>query len=115
MTKKNQIKQSSQKPKDDLYKITCRTPAWMREFLADHGLEGEFSLSNLSKEQWLAIDLAERLCQQEMNGLTHVTYNPDVNSKPQVELTEHGINARINRQGNAYGEDTKTPSEETLP
>ena len=58
-----------------MYKITYRMPAWMREFLADHGLEGEFSLSKLSKEQWLAIDLAERLCQQEMSGLICVTYD----------------------------------------
>jgi hypothetical protein len=43
-------------------------PQWMREFLADKGIDGEFNLSTLSKEQCLALDLAERLSQKEMTG-----------------------------------------------
>jgi len=86
MTKKRQSKQSIQKPKEVMYRINYRMPAWMREFLADQGIEEEFSVRELSKDQLLAIDYAERLCQQEMAGLICVTYDPDVDPEPQAEL-----------------------------
>ena len=85
----------------------------MRDFLDDKGIEADCSLSKLSKEQWLAIDLAERLWQQEMKGVISVTYDPDTNVDPQAELTDQAINTRTSRQVNGYDEDTKTPSEET--
>ena len=45
MTKKPQNKPISQKPKDETYKITYKTPAWMRDFLDDKGIEADCSLS----------------------------------------------------------------------
>jgi hypothetical protein len=90
MTKKCQIRQSSQKNQDDEYLITDRMPAWVRQFLANTGIDREFNLSKLSQDQWLAIELAERLCQLEKEGLIRVTFDPDIHPEPQVELTDYG-------------------------
>lgn len=115
MAKKRHIKQSSKKPKDDVGRVTGRMPEWMREYLADKGIEGEFCLSKLSKEQCLALDLVERLFQQEMTGLISVTYDPQRHSEPQAELTEQARNAHYERQVNLDGEDSNSTSQENLP
>lgn len=88
--KKRQTRQSSQKNQDDEFLITDRMPAWMRQFLASTGIDREFNLSKLSQDQWLTIELAERLCQLEKEGLIRVTFDPDIHPEPQVELTDYG-------------------------
>jgi hypothetical protein len=115
MAKKQHNKQSSKKSKDDICRVTDRMPEWMREFLADKGIEGEFNLSKLSKWQCLALDFAEGLCQQEMKGLITVTYDPQRHSEPQAELTEQARNSHLERQVNLDGEDSNSTSQETLP
>ncbi len=89
MTKKKLARPVSRKPRDDTCKVTGRLPEWMREYLADKGIEAQFSPSSLTKEQRLAIEHAERLLQQEMNGLIRVTYDPQSDLEPQAELTDY--------------------------
>jgi len=113
MDKKQYGKRTSKKPKDDTCRVTYRMPEWMREFLADKGIEGEFNLSKLSREQCLALDLAERLWQQEMKGLISVTYDLQRHPEPQAEVTEHG-KAYFERQVDLDGEDTNSTCQETL-
>lgn len=86
---------------------------WMREFLAAKGIESEFSLSKLTKEQILAIELAERLLQQEMNGLIHVTYDPQKHMEPQAELTDQATNTYTQKQANPNIEDADSANTET--
>lgn len=112
MTKKKPVKPKTRKPVDDICRVTGRMPEWMREYLADKGIEGEFSFSKLSKEQCLALDLADRLCQQEMKGLINVTYDPHINSEPQAELTDQAINTYYQKQANSYCEDANSASRE---
>lgn len=107
MAKKQHNKQSSKKSKDDICRVTDRMPEWMREFLADKGIQGEFSLSKLSKEQCLALDLAERLWQEEMKGLINVSYDPQRHLEPQGELAEQARNAHYERQVDLDGEDSE--------
>ena len=83
----------------------------MQEFLADKGIEDEFNLSTLSKEQCIALDLAERLYQQEMAGQITVTYDPPVDSEPQAELTDQARNTQYERHVDPDGEDSDTPSQ----
>ncbi|MCW4044786.1 MAG: hypothetical protein NWE94_04640 [Candidatus Bathyarchaeota archaeon] len=58
MAKKKPVKPVSRKPVDDVCRVTGRMPEWMQEYLADQGIEAQFSLSNLTKEQFLALELA---------------------------------------------------------
>jgi hypothetical protein len=88
--KKRQTRQGSQNHQNEEYSITDRMPDWMRQFLASTGIDREFNLSKLSYDQWLAIELAERLCQLEKEGLIRVTFDPDISPEPQVELTDYG-------------------------
>ena len=106
MAKKRLNKHTSRKHIDEVCRVTGRIPEWMQQYLADKGIEGEISFSKLSKEQCLALDLADRLCQQEMKGLINVTYDPHINSEPQAELTDQAKNAYTDRQVNVDGEDS---------
>ena len=111
MAKKRVNKISIRKPIDEVCRVTGRMPEWMQQYLADKGIEGEISFSKLSKEQCLALDLADRLCQQEMKGLINVIYDPHINSEPQAELTDQARNTYDNRQVNADGEDPEVASQ----
>ncbi len=61
-------------------------PEWMREYLSGKGIESEFNDSKLSKEQCIALELAERLFHQESQGQIRVTYDPRKHTEPQPEL-----------------------------
>ena len=74
-------------------------PEWAREYLADNGIEGEFCLSNLSKEQCIAVELAERLFHQESQGQIRVTYDPRKHPEPQPELAD-GVQDRSTQENN---------------
>ena len=99
MAKKRNSKQSSSKPRDDVRRVTGRMPEWMQEYLSDKGIEGEFSLSKLSKEQCLALELAEHLFHQESQGHIRATYDPRKYPEPQPEYAQETGNSALERQG----------------
>jgi len=65
-------------------------PDWMREFLASAGISREFDPATLSPTQWSAMEQAEKLLHSERLGLILVTFDPETDMEPRVELTEHG-------------------------
>jgi len=97
--KKQHNRQGSSKPKDDVCRVSDRMPEWAREYLSDKGIEGEFRYSLLSKEQCLALELAERLFQQESQGQIRVTYDPRKHAEPQPELA-NGAQDRSTQKDN---------------
>ena len=108
MAKKQRNKQSSEKPKVAVGRVSDRMPEWMREYLSGKGIEGEFNVSKLSKEQCIAIDLAETLYHQETQGHIRVTYDPKKDSEPQAEPTQQAGN-RLHRRGQTSGGRTQSP------
>ena len=88
MVKKRTVKQFKKKLEDDVCRVSSRMPDWAREYLADNGIEGEFRYSLLSKEQCLALELAERLFHQESQGQIRVTYDPRKHPEPQPEYAQ---------------------------
>ncbi|MCW4045219.1 MAG: hypothetical protein NWE94_06860 [Candidatus Bathyarchaeota archaeon] len=114
MTKKKPAKPVSRKPVDDVCRVTGRVPEWMQEYLADQGIEAQFSLSSLTKEQFLALELAERLLQKEMNGLIRVTYDPQKHPEPQAELTDSAKNEYCKKASETDEEDTDKLTHETI-
>ncbi len=88
MAKKQKNKQRSEKTKVAVGRVSDRMPEWMREYLSGKGIEGEFNLSKLSKEQCIALELAERLFHQESQGQIRVTYDPRKHPEPQPELAD---------------------------
>jgi hypothetical protein len=97
--KKQHVRQGSSKPKDDVCRVSDRMPEWAREYLSDNGIEGEFRYSLLSKEQCLALELAERLFHQESQGQIRVTYDPRKHTEPQPEYAQETGNSALDRQG----------------
>jgi len=96
--KKQPNKQSSRKQKEESCRVSSRMPEWAREYLADNGIEGEFRYSLLSKEQCLALELAERLFHQESQGQIRVTYDPKKHPEPQPEPVQETENPGFQRQ-----------------
>ena len=103
MGKKQPNKQSTKKSEDNVCRVSSRMPDWAREYLSDNGIEGEFRYSLLSKEQCLAIELAERLFHQESQGLIRVTYDPRKHKEPQPELAD-GVQDRSTQKDNDTGD-----------
>ena len=99
--KKQHNRQSSRKPKEDVCRVSDRMPEWARDYLADNGIEGEFRYSLLSKEQCLALELAERLFHQESQGQIRVTYDPRKHPEPQPEYAQETPSSPLETQEDA--------------
>ena len=99
MVKKRSNMQFKKKSEDTVCRVSSRMPEWAREYLADNGIEGEFRYSKLSKEQCIALELAERLFHQESQGQIRVTYDPRKHPEPQSEYAQETDNSALDRQG----------------
>jgi hypothetical protein len=113
MTKKKSAKPKTRKPMDDICRVTSRMPEWMREYLAEKGIESQFSPSTLTIEQCLAVELAERLLQKEVNGLIRVTYDPQIDPEPKVEITDYAKDEYRQRSAETGEEDPGEATQET--
>jgi len=114
MAKKRTFKQPRKKLEDYVCRVSSRMPEWAREYLSDKGIESEFHYSLLSKEQCIAIDLAESLYHQETQGHIRVTYDSKKDSEPQAEPTQQARNTSYEWEVDVDCEDPNAHSQENL-
>jgi hypothetical protein len=82
----------------DLF-ITAKMPAWARTILANVGIDPEFKMSELTKEQREEIEKVNAFISLWNNGLVNVFYDPKTGNTPEFSLTEKGVKAAKNVKG----------------
>jgi len=68
------------------YVITSKMPAWMRAFLAEMGIEREFTIDELTDKQVNAILTAVALKELVEMGEVEVIYDPKYCPSPRFRL-----------------------------
>jgi hypothetical protein len=77
--------------KDQIWRITDKMPAWMRQFLAVSGFNKEFTLRELTEDQMFELEMAERLGALEREGSIRVIFDHTKHREPLIEATEEGM------------------------
>ena len=70
------------------YVITDKMPVWMRHYLANEGISREFAISDLTREQRNAFDLACHFEEMRKHGLFEIEFNPKIHQDPIITATE---------------------------
>jgi hypothetical protein len=88
MRKEHLIVSGHNRDGDVEYSISEDMPAWMQRTLALGGINRKFTVKRLTKDQWGLIDVVCELSEMEKKGEVTITYNPEVDEEPIVNLTD---------------------------
>jgi len=70
------------------FSISEDMPTWMRKTMALGGINRNFTLNGLTKDQWGLIDVVCEISEMGKRGEVTITYNPEVDEEPIVNLTD---------------------------
>jgi hypothetical protein len=89
------------------YMIADKMPTWMRHYLANEGISREFAISDLTRKQRNAFDLACHFEKMRKQGLFEIEFNPKINQDPIITATE-----KFKKQ--MYGAKTNKPLSKSI-